>query len=84
LLLYIGHDIQDKDIPHRTKLTELILKQYEIHWHEMTREMKASLGRISFTSDMWTNGILKGFMAITVHYMMKDAAGHLTMKSRLI
>lgn len=101
LLLYIGHDIQDKDIPHRTKLMELILKQYEIHWHEMTCEMKvnpfpsmefltrnmsvkASLGQISFTSDMWTNGILKGFMAITAHYMMKDAAGHLTMKSCLI
>ncbi|KAJ3851831.1 hypothetical protein EV368DRAFT_25924, partial [Lentinula lateritia] len=65
-------DIQDKDIPHCTKLTELILKQYEIHWHEMTREMKALLGRISSTLEMWTNGILKGFMAITAHYMMKD------------
>ncbi|KAJ3806762.1 hypothetical protein F5876DRAFT_3315, partial [Lentinula aff. lateritia] len=68
-------DIQNKDIPHCTKLTELILKQYEIHWHEMTRKnisVKASLGRISFTLEMWTNGILKGFMAITAHYMMKD------------
>ncbi|KAJ3931064.1 MAG: hypothetical protein NXY57DRAFT_866888, partial [Lentinula lateritia] len=84
MLLYIGHDLRDADIPHRTKLTELVLKQYEKHWRNITEEMKASLGRISYTSDMWSNGILKGFMAITAHYMVKDLSGHVVMRSRLI
>ncbi|KAJ3974854.1 hypothetical protein EV361DRAFT_765168, partial [Lentinula raphanica] len=84
LLRYVSHDLQEGDIPHRTKLTELVLTQYKTHWHEMTCEMKASLGRISLTSDMWTNGVLRGFMAITAHYMIKDSGGHLVMKSRLI
>lgn len=42
------------------------------------------MGRISYTSDMWSNGILKGFMAITAHYMVKDLSGHVVMRSRLI
>ncbi|KAJ3767346.1 hypothetical protein FB446DRAFT_608467, partial [Lentinula raphanica] len=84
LLLYIGRDLHDRDIPHRTKLTELILEQYSRLWKSVSSEMKNSLGRISFTSDMWSNGVLKGFMAVTAHYMIKDTAGHLVMKSRLI
>ncbi|KAJ3804061.1 hypothetical protein F5876DRAFT_27096, partial [Lentinula aff. lateritia] len=65
-------NLHESDIPHRTRLTELILEQYEKHWKNVMSEMKASLGRISFTMDMWSNGVLKGFMAITAHYMMKD------------
>ncbi|KAJ3752489.1 hypothetical protein EV360DRAFT_11628, partial [Lentinula raphanica] len=71
-LLYIGNNLRERDIPHRTRLRELILERYKCHWKEITSEMKAALGRISFTSDMWSNSVLKGFMAITAHYMIKD------------
>ncbi|KAJ3823479.1 hypothetical protein F5880DRAFT_1467496, partial [Lentinula raphanica] len=85
MLLYIGSNLRERDIPHRTRLSELILEQYGVHWKRIVLEMKASLGRISFTSDMWSNGVLKGFMAITAHYMIKDAtSGQLVMRSRLI
>ncbi|KAJ3765022.1 hypothetical protein FB446DRAFT_620615, partial [Lentinula raphanica] len=59
-------------IPHPTKLTELVFEQYSKQWNIVSSEMKNSLGPISFTSDMWSNGVLKGFMAVTAHYMSKD------------
>ncbi|KAJ3770230.1 hypothetical protein FB446DRAFT_613794, partial [Lentinula raphanica] len=84
LLLYIGTDLCDRDVPHRTKLTELIREQYSKQWKNVSLEMQDSLGRISFTSDMWSDGVLKGFMAVTAHYMNRDISGRLVMKSRLI
>lgn len=43
-----------------------------------------SLGRVSFTSDIWSRQNLEGYMAITAHYAAKSAAGHLVIRSRLI
>ncbi|KAJ3839627.1 hypothetical protein EV361DRAFT_772349, partial [Lentinula raphanica] len=68
-LLYVGTELSENDIPHRTKLMDLIFNQFDKQFNEMKNELKHSLGHISFTSDMWSNGVLKGFMAITAHYM---------------
>ncbi|KAJ3898364.1 hypothetical protein F5879DRAFT_771611, partial [Lentinula edodes] len=83
LLLYVGVELSDGDIPHRTKLTDIIFEQFEVEWKKMVQELKNSLGQISFTSDMWLRGILQGFMAITAHYMIY-VGGHLVMRSQLI
>ncbi|KAH7868448.1 uncharacterized protein C8R40DRAFT_1016657, partial [Lentinula edodes] len=61
--------LSNGDIPHCTKLTDIIFEQFKVEWKKMVQELKNSLGRISFTSDMWSRGILQGFMAITAHYM---------------
>ena len=36
-----------------------------------------SLGRISYTSDLWSNGVLSGFMAATAHFCVRDPDTHL-------
>ncbi|KAJ3818438.1 hypothetical protein F5878DRAFT_493904, partial [Lentinula raphanica] len=69
--LYLGVELDESMIPHRTKLTELIFKQFSTEYSTMVDELKNSLGRISLTSDMWSRGILTGFMAITAHYMVR-------------
>ncbi|KIK77198.1 hypothetical protein PAXRUDRAFT_64421, partial [Paxillus rubicundulus Ve08.2h10] len=60
--------LQESDIPHQRKLTELIEEQYKIKYAAMLMEIQNSLGRVSFTSDLWSNQTIKSFMAITAHY----------------
>ncbi|KAF5351590.1 hypothetical protein D9758_007266 [Tetrapyrgos nigripes] len=83
LLEYIGLDLKSQDIPHHKKLTELIFEQFENCFKNTQDKMKCSLGCISYTSDMWSNGVLQGFMAITAHYMIYEHR-HLVMRSQLI
>ncbi|KII82956.1 hypothetical protein PLICRDRAFT_120022, partial [Plicaturopsis crispa FD-325 SS-3] len=61
-------ELEDKDIPHRTKLSEMILNRFKLEYQKMTDEIKNSLGRVSFTSDMWSSQNLSGSMAVTAHY----------------
>ncbi|KAF5370272.1 hypothetical protein D9758_006873 [Tetrapyrgos nigripes] len=83
VLAYIGLDLAPNDIPHRTKLMELIFSQFDNEFTNIKREIQNSLGRISYTSDMWSRGNLEGYMAVTAHYFIRKD-GHLVMKSRLI
>ncbi|KAF5358776.1 hypothetical protein D9758_008518 [Tetrapyrgos nigripes] len=83
VLEYIGVDLKDGAIPHRTHLLELIFGQFETCFKNTREEMNRSLGRISFTSDMWSRGNLQGYMAITAHYIIREH-GHLILKSCLI
>ncbi|KII88823.1 hypothetical protein PLICRDRAFT_73506, partial [Plicaturopsis crispa FD-325 SS-3] len=67
-------ELEDKDIPHRTKLSEMILNRFKLGYQKMTDKIKArhpsqnSLGCVSFTSDMWSSQNLSGYMAVTAHY----------------
>ncbi|KIJ06348.1 hypothetical protein PAXINDRAFT_26351, partial [Paxillus involutus ATCC 200175] len=84
LLLFLNEDLRDQDIPHRTKLTQLIEERYKIEYVAMVQEIQNSLGRVSFTSDLWSNQTIKGFMAVTAHYCSEDAQGHLILHSHLV
>ncbi|KIK74526.1 hypothetical protein PAXRUDRAFT_121453, partial [Paxillus rubicundulus Ve08.2h10] len=66
-LLFIGGDLADADIPHCTKLGELMTERYKVEYAKMLTEIQNSLGHVSFTSDMWTNQNSKSFMAVTAH-----------------
>jgi hypothetical protein len=39
LLLYIGTELQDSDIPHRTKLSELITSRFKVEYSRMVEEI---------------------------------------------
>jgi hypothetical protein len=43
-----------------------------------------SEGRIAMTSDLWSDGNLRSFMAITGHYLIIDEHGNLVIQSRLL
>lgn len=41
-------------------------------------------GRVSFTSDLWSNLKMTSFMAITAHFVARDERSNLIIRSRLI
>jgi hypothetical protein len=43
-----------------------------------------SLGRISFTSDIWSRQNLEGYMAVTAHYCTETPDGQLIIRARLV
>ncbi|KAF9545852.1 hypothetical protein CPC08DRAFT_589654, partial [Agrocybe pediades] len=65
-------DLRDGDIPHRTKLTEIIFQSYRREWLKLVRTLQESEGRISFTSDLWSDTNLRSFMAVTAHFSRID------------
>ena len=106
LLLYDAANLTDEDIPHRTKLRELIHSEFERYRAKLRDELhnvswlaifiipyfveltvllcKRALGRISFTTDLWTDPILRAFMAVTVHYLMRNEDNRLILRTRLL
>ncbi|KAI0700241.1 hypothetical protein C8T65DRAFT_538891, partial [Cerioporus squamosus] len=71
LLLYDAAHLTDDDIPHRTKLRELIKTHFKTFQTELRQELRVPLGRISFTTDLWSDPILRAFMAVTAHYFIR-------------
>lgn len=72
-MLYLGDgNIEDKDLPHRTKMTEMIHEAYRKRVQATVDELKDSEGRISFTTDLWSDPILDSYMAVTAHYLVRD------------
>ncbi|KAJ7686905.1 hypothetical protein B0H17DRAFT_872760, partial [Mycena rosella] len=61
--------LQDKDIPHRTKLCSLILDAWLKYYDSLKKELKESLGKISFTGDMWSSKGLQSYLALTAHWL---------------
>ncbi|KAI0069745.1 hypothetical protein K474DRAFT_1576793, partial [Panus rudis PR-1116 ss-1] len=61
--------LSDMDIPHRTKFLKWLVDAYKQERDAMLDDMKASPGRISFTSDLWTDINLNAYMAITAHWI---------------
>ncbi|KAF7372280.1 Zinc finger BED domain-containing protein 4 [Mycena venus] len=68
LLLFLRETLRDADIPHRTKLRSLIIDAWLDYWEELKAELRLSLGRISFTGDIWSSAALHPYLAITAHW----------------
>ena len=45
---------------------------------------KNCVGRVSFTTDMWSDPDLKPYMAITGHWMELDSSNKLTLRAALL
>ena len=67
-MLYGRKDVSDKDLPHRTSLTNLIYEQYLKDHCKLKLDIEGSLGRVSFTSDIWSDPNLTSFLAMTAHF----------------
>ncbi|KAG1789048.1 uncharacterized protein HD556DRAFT_1191472, partial [Suillus plorans] len=84
-LLYLGEGkIQDKNLPHCTKLTEMILNEFRTEYCKIKDDLKNSLGCISHTTDLWSDQNLDSFMALTAHFMIRDRKDSLIFKSHLV
>ncbi|PPR08205.1 hypothetical protein CVT24_001392 [Panaeolus cyanescens] len=82
--LYGREGVTDKDLPHRTAITNLIHKMYTKEHEELKLELKQALSRISFTSDMWSDPLYASFLAVTCHFAVRNSAGHLEIANRLL
>ncbi|KAJ7633848.1 hypothetical protein DFH06DRAFT_956050, partial [Mycena polygramma] len=62
----------ERDLPHRTALTDRILKQYDDVCQLLREDFKKALGRLHFTGDLWSTGDLDSHFGITGHFCMRD------------
>ncbi|KIJ59148.1 hypothetical protein HYDPIDRAFT_64146, partial [Hydnomerulius pinastri MD-312] len=62
-------DLQDSNIPHRTKTRELILAAWQDYFEVLKADLKKAAGKISFTSDIWSVENLDLYLAMTVHWI---------------
>ncbi|TFK17491.1 hypothetical protein FA15DRAFT_574048, partial [Coprinopsis marcescibilis] len=62
-------ELQDSDIPHRTHIRARIGEIWEEHLSELAEELQRAVGKISFTTDIWSDTNLASFMAITAHWI---------------
>ncbi|KAI0658861.1 hypothetical protein C8Q70DRAFT_889361, partial [Cubamyces menziesii] len=60
--------LTDKDIPRRTRVHDVLVRKYERQIDELREQLKNALSRVSFTCDLWTCKILRGYLAITMHF----------------
>ncbi|KAI6044304.1 hypothetical protein EDC04DRAFT_2890097 [Pisolithus marmoratus] len=52
LILLLCQDLQDTDIPHHTKLCELILEAWRDYFRILKQDLVKALGQVSFTTDI--------------------------------
>ncbi|KAK7025814.1 hypothetical protein R3P38DRAFT_2529700 [Favolaschia claudopus] len=75
----------DEDLPHRTALTNKIIAQYHDVYEKIIEDIKVnSFSRLHLTGDMWSDGDLASFLALSGHWMARDENGNLVIKNRLL
>lgn len=82
--LYGRNNLRENDLPHRTALTKLIYQTYQEEYEELKKDLQHALGRVSFTSDIWSDPNLAAFMAMTSHFCARDKHGHLYIANQLL
>jgi hypothetical protein len=65
-------NVSDRELPHQTVLTNKIYEQYVKDHHKLVEEVKNVLGRVSFTSDIWSDPNLTPFLAMTIHFCKRN------------
>ncbi|KAF9532740.1 hypothetical protein CPB83DRAFT_741999, partial [Crepidotus variabilis] len=60
--------LDDSDIPHRTRISELITTAFQEEYAAMVKGLQNSLGRVFFKTDTWLRTNLETYMAVTAHY----------------
>jgi hypothetical protein len=82
--LYGRKGISDKDLPHQTSLTNMIYREHVEDYRKLICEIKSALGRVSFTSDIWSDPNLTSFLAITCHFCQRNNIGVLEVANRVL
>jgi hypothetical protein len=85
LLLLLRSDLQDRDIPHRTKLRETIIEAWESHFKALKLDLADAVGKVSFTADLWSDKNLRSYICITAHWIARNKRSkQLELKTALI
>ncbi|KAK1215850.1 hypothetical protein PQX77_021530 [Marasmius sp. AFHP31] len=72
-ILLIGKEsLRNNQIPKRTTMTKLIMESFATEMHTFKDNFKSAMGRISFTTDGWSNFLLYPFIAVIAHWIQKE------------
>ncbi|KIL57978.1 hypothetical protein M378DRAFT_188346 [Amanita muscaria Koide BX008] len=74
LLLVLRVDLQEKDIPRRTKIRSSIITACNTWYTVLKSDLAAAAGQISFTADVWSDRSLRPYLAITAHWLARDVS----------
>lgn len=69
LLTYTRPGLSEKDIPHRHKVREEIIRRAKIVESRIRECLKEIPGRASFTFDSWTSDSGNPYLSVTGHYI---------------
>ncbi|KAG1895162.1 uncharacterized protein F5891DRAFT_893471, partial [Suillus fuscotomentosus] len=84
-LLYLGDGkINDAELPHHTKITQMVLDEYRTEYNKTKDDLKNALGRISMTTDLWSDPNRDSYMAVTSHFMMRGEKNRLEYRTCLV
>ncbi|KAF8833124.1 hypothetical protein BDN67DRAFT_859737, partial [Paxillus ammoniavirescens] len=61
--------LREKDIPHCTTIRTWVMEIFEEYLDQLADAIQGSLGKISFTTDVWSDTNLVPFMAVTAHWI---------------
>jgi hypothetical protein len=85
LCMVLCRALVDADIPRRDKMREAVISQWRDKFRELKSDLSKSCGRISFTSDIWSNANLESYLALTAHWISCDeSSGRLALNAALI
>ncbi|KAJ7142792.1 hypothetical protein C8R44DRAFT_603245, partial [Mycena epipterygia] len=85
LLLLLRESLHERDIPHHTKLRSLIIDQWREYYNALKRELSSALGKISFTADIWSSKGMHPYLALTAHWLSRNAeTGQVTLRQALL
>ncbi|KAG2337292.1 hypothetical protein BDR05DRAFT_835904, partial [Suillus weaverae] len=63
--------VNETDIFHCTKIHELVINAFHEYFNALKKDLAAAQGKVSFTSDLWSDSNLCPFMALTAHWITK-------------
>ncbi|KAI0309574.1 hypothetical protein OF83DRAFT_1044531, partial [Amylostereum chailletii] len=69
LLLLLRVELQDKNIPHRTRARQLVLEYWDDFFQKVKHDLFHAEGRVSCTADIWSDSKRASYIAITGHWI---------------
>ncbi|TFK58465.1 hypothetical protein BDN72DRAFT_734107, partial [Pluteus cervinus] len=67
--------LQEEDIPGRTKIRELVIREWKRYFLQLKSDLSKAVGDISFTADGWSDKNLQNFLAIMAHWVHRKPDG---------
>ncbi|KIM51464.1 hypothetical protein SCLCIDRAFT_89914, partial [Scleroderma citrinum Foug A] len=61
--------LKDTDVPHQTHMRDLVINTWYDSFVDLQKQVKAALGNVLFTSDIWTDSNCKSYLAMTGHWI---------------
>ncbi|KAF9503993.1 hypothetical protein BS47DRAFT_1308980, partial [Hydnum rufescens UP504] len=63
---------------------KMIIQMWHAEFKNLKWEVASSLGKVSFTADIWTDGVLWPYLAVTAHWIQRCQDGTLSLRADLI